>query len=452
MQFRRAFPGGFYTFFFGKFLYKFERICYNTYNYECAQNLLRGAVRPRPPERLERGVFAMPGLSAVVFIPDDTGKTGYSRPMMLQNIMGTPLLAWLASSLIDGGVGRFFLVCHDRFRRDVRACFPDDVDFWCPSAETTSDQLHVFLSTADEKEEDIIVVTGPAVLLPFAADDEQFDGPPVASNVTSVRRAALMDALDDKFIFTEFLKDHGTPYTDRDGVYSIAGTTELADWQPVLNRAKLYRLAKLGVEIWDYGATYVDPTVSVGTGTALLPGTILRGQTSIGKNCTIGPNSYLENARVGDDSAVNASQIYNSSVGYDTHVGPFAYIRPGTSVGNRVRVGDFVELKNSNIGDGTKISHLTYVGDSDVGKNINFGCGTVTVNYDRAKKYRTVIEDNAFIGCNTNLVAPVTVGEGAYIAAGSTITDDIPAMALAIARARQANKKDWAAKHKLKEK
>ena len=206
----------------------------------------------------------MPGLSAVVFIPDDTGKTGYSRPMMLQNIMGTPLLSWLASSLIDGGVGRFFLVCHDRFRREVRACFPDDIEFWCPSAETTSDQLHVFLSTADEKEEDIIVVTGPAVLLPFAADDEQFDGPPVASNVTSVRRATLMEALDEKFIFTEFLKDHGTPYTDRDGVYSVAGTAELADWQPVLNRAKLYRLARMGVEIWDYGATYVDATVNVG--------------------------------------------------------------------------------------------------------------------------------------------------------------------------------------------
>ena len=117
-----------------------------------------------------------------------------------------------------------------------------------------------------------------------------------------------------------------------------------------------------------------------------------------------------------------------------------------------MRVGDFVEIKNSGIGDGTKISHLTYVGDSDVGKNINFGCGTVTVNYDRAKKYRTVIEDNAFIGCNTNLIAPVRVGEGAYIAAGSTITDDIPAMALSIARARQQNKKDWAGKHKLKEK
>ena len=142
----------------------------------------------------------------------------------------------------------------------------------------------------------------------------------------------------------------------------------------------------------------------------------------------------------------------STPVGYDTHVGPFAYIRPGSSVGNCVRVGDFVEIKNSNVSDGTKISHLTYVGDSDVGKNVNFGCGTVTVNYDRAKKYRTVIEDSAFIGCNTNLIAPVRVGEGAYIAAGSTITDDIPAMALSIARARQQNKKDWASKHKVKEK
>ena len=213
----------------------------------------------------------------------------------------------------------------------------------------------------------------------------------------------------------------------------------------------LYRLSKQGVEIWDYASTYIDPTAAVGPGTAILPGTILRGNTSIGKNCTIGPNAYLENAKIGDNTVVNASQIYNSTVGFDTHVGPFAYIRPGSSVGNHVKVGDFVEIKNSVVDDGTKISHLTYVGDSDVGKNVNFGCGTVTVNYDRAKKYRTTIGDNAFIGCNTNLVAPVTVGEGAYTAAGSTITDDIPAMALAIARARQTNKKDWAARHKLKE-
>lgn len=394
----------------------------------------------------------MAGLSAVVFVPDDTAKTGYAKPMMLQKIMGTPLLAWLAASLVEGGVGRFFLVCHERFKREVRGCFPDDVDFECPSAETTSDKLHVFLSTADESEEDIIVVTGPAVLLPYAADESEFFDAPVPSNVTSVSRQALMDALDAKFIVTSFLKDHGVPYTDRDGVYAVTSMQELADWQPVLNRAGLYRLARQGVEIWDYNNTYVDPQVAVGAGTSLLPGTILRGQTSIGKNCTIGPNTYLENARIGDDTTVNASQIYNSSVGYDAHIGPFAYIRPGSAVGNSTRVGDFVEVKNSAIGDGTKISHLTYVGDSDVGKNVNFGCGTVTVNYDRVKKYRTTIESNAFIGCNTNLIAPVTVGEGAYIAAGSTITDDIPAMALAVARSRQSVKKDWASRHKLKEK
>ena len=312
--------------------------------------------------------------------------------MMLQNIMGTPLLSWLASSLMAGGVGRFFLVCHERFKREARACFPDDVEFSCPSVEATSDQLHVFLSTADESEEDIIVVTGPAVILPFAADEEQFDSAPIVSPVTSVSKQALMAALDEKFIFTAFLKDHGVPYTDRDGVYGVADLQEMTSWQPVLSRAKLYELSKQGVEIWDYNTTYVDPAASVGPGTALLPGTILRGQTSIGKNCTIGPNSYLENARIGDGTKVNASQVYNSSVGYDT------------------------------------------------------------VNYDRSKKYRTVIEDNAFIGCNTNLIAPVRVGEGAYIAAGSTITDDIPAMALSIARARQQNKKDWASKHKLKEK
>ena len=208
----------------------------------------------------------------------------------------------------------------------------------------------------------------------------------------------------------------------------------------------------IGVSIWDYNNTYVEPTVFVGAGTELLPGTVLRGTTSIADGCTIGPNSYLENVKVGEGTKINASQVYDSEIGSDTTVGPFAYVRPGSRIGSHVRCGDFVEVKNSTIGDGTKISHLTYVGDSDVGKNINFGCGTVTVNYDRVHKSRTVIDDNAFIGCNTNLIAPVHVGEGAYIAAGSTVTDDVPPAALAIARARQQNKRDWANRHKLKEK
>lgn len=132
-----------------------------------------------------------------------------------------------------------------------------------------------------------------------------------------------------------------------------------------------------------------------------------------------------------------------SSVGSDTTVGPYAYVRPNSHIGSHVKVGDFVEVKNSTVDDGTKISHLTYVGDSDVGKNVNFGCGTVTVNYDGKNKFRTTIGNNAFIGCNTNLVAPVTVGDNSFIAAGSTITDEVPEDGFAIARQRQTVKNGW---------
>ncbi len=209
-------------------------------------------------------------------------------------------------------------------------------------------------------------------------------------------------------------------------------------------------LAENGVIMLDASAVWVEPTVKVGKGTVLLPGTILRGNTVIGEGCTIGPNTMLTDCVVGDRAAVNSSQGTGSTIGEDSTVGPFAYIRPGCTVGCGCRIGDFVELKNSVIGDGTKVSHLTYVGDSDVGRRVNFGCGTVTVNYDGNHKYRTTIGDDVFLGCNTNLIAPVTVEDGAYTAAGSTITEDIPSDALAIARARQSVKPDWAKKHRAK--
>ena len=154
----------------------------------------------------------------------------------------------------------------------------------------------------------------------------------------------------------------------------------------------------------------------------------------------------IRDCTVGDETEVNASQLNESTVGAHTTVGPFAYVRPNSKIGDHVKVGDFVEIKNSVIGNGTKISHLTYVGDSDCGERINFGCGTVTTNYDGFKKFRCTIGDDAFIGCNTNLIAPVTVGNGSYIAAGSTITDEVPADSLAIARERQVNKPGWAEK------
>ena len=223
------------------------------------------------------------------------------------------------------------------------------------------------------------------------------------------------------------------------------------EFDPILNysaalAAKRQALLEAGVEMLDPKSVYVEERVSVGAGTLLLPGTILRGNTVIGAGCEIGPNTMIRDCTVGENTTVNASQLNESTVGSNTTVGPFAYIRPKCVIGDKCRVGDFVEVKNSVIGNGTKISHLTYVGDSDVGQRVNFGCGTVTTNYDGNRKSRCTIGDDVFLGCNTNLVAPVTVGARAYTAAGSTVTEDVEADALAIARARQTNKPGWAAR------
>ncbi len=209
-------------------------------------------------------------------------------------------------------------------------------------------------------------------------------------------------------------------------------------------------LAEAGVSFYDASTVFVEESVTVGAGTVLLPGTILRGKTVVGEHCEIGPNTMVTNCQIGDRVSINASQCNDSQVEDDTTIGPFAYLRPGCHVGKGVKVGDFVEVKNSHIGDGTKISHLTYVGDSDVGEGVNFGCGTVTVNYDGIAKHRCTIEDGAFLGCNTNLVAPVTVAAGAYTAAGSTITKNVDENALAVARTKQTQLSGWAEKHRAK--
>lgn len=203
---------------------------------------------------------------------------------------------------------------------------------------------------------------------------------------------------------------------------------------------------KNGVVIPCTDGVIIGDNVKIGEGTIILPGCILLGNTTVGKGCALGPNTLLFDMKVGENTHLNAVQGYQSEIGDGCDFGPFTHIRPNTRIQNNVHLGNFVEAKNSTIDDGTKVSHLTYVGDSDVGKKVNFGCGCVTVNYNGKTKNRCTIGDNAFIGCNTNLVAPVTVGDGAYTAAGSTITDNVPEDALAIARARQVNKEGWTLK------
>ena len=187
----------------------------------------------------------------------------------------------------------------------------------------------------------------------------------------------------------------------------------------------------------------ISPLYDIAPGVFIGSHVVLSGRGRIGADCAITGDSRLTGVVLGKGVTVKSSVLLDCKVGDKTTVGPFAYLRPGTRIGKNARIGDFVEIKNSVIDDGTKISHLTYVGDSDVGKRVNFGCGTVISNYDGLHKHRTRIGDGAFIGCNTNLIAPVSVGNNAYTAAGSTITEDVPDEALAIARERQTNKPGW---------
>ena len=206
--------------------------------------------------------------------------------------------------------------------------------------------------------------------------------------------------------------------------------------------AVLLRHMAAGVLI-DSRDIYIDETVQIAPGARILPGTILRGNTVIGAGCVIGPNTLIEDSVIGAGTTVNASQIYASQIGPHNAIGPFTHVRVGTVTDYGVHLGAYVETKNSNFARGNTVSHLTYIGDSDVGKYCNFGCGTVTCNYDGEAKYHTTIGDYAFIGCNTNLVAPVTVGDHAYTAAGSTIGKDVPAGALGIERGKQAAIDGW---------
>jgi bifunctional UDP-N-acetylglucosamine pyrophosphorylase/glucosamine-1-phosphate N-acetyltransferase len=203
-----------------------------------------------------------------------------------------------------------------------------------------------------------------------------------------------------------------------------------------------------GVIFMDEKTAFIEDGVVIGKDTVIEPCVYIKGSTVIGSGARIGFCSEIVNSVIGDKVTVTHSVITESTIGEGTAVGPFAYIRPGCHIGKNIKIGDFVEIKNSEIGDDTKISHLTYVGDALVGKNVNFGCGTVVVNYDGKVKNKTIVEDNAFVGCNTNLVAPVTVGKNAFTAAGSTITGDVPENSLAIARAYQTIKKDWVLKRK----
>jgi len=228
---------------------------------------------------------------------------------------------------------------------------------------------------------------------------------------------------------------------------------ELAEATSLVYKAKNKQLLANGVMLIDPRTTYIDDTVTIGAGTIVYPGAFIRGKTAVGPFCVIEPNVFISDCIIEDGVQVKAgSYLEQSIIKSQAKVGPYARIRPDTTIGKQAQVGNFVEMKKVNFGAKSKAGHLTYLGDADIGEDVNIGCGTITCNYAAdKKKYKTKIGDRVFVGSDSQFVAPVEVGSDAIIASGSTITKNVPAGDLAIARARQENKAGMATKFKKKE-
>jgi len=339
--------------------------------------------------------------------------------MLLQHVMGTPLLTWLTHGLKQRGIRRFFLVCQDRFLNEARLCFPEGCVLTVCMDREALDPLHVFLSSAKSWDARVLVITGSCICLP---PEDSFSAAPKAACACYISQSELMLALDEEdFSFCQFLLSRGSACTDREGFYTIDTPAQLPFWAQRIRRAQLQELSCQGVEIWDYGQCYVDPGVQIGTGTVLMPGTVLRGHTVVGSDCVIGPNTLLEGAKIGNGCRVNASQIYDSTLGNDCAIGPFVCIRPGSSLGSRVRVGTAAELNRVRLGEGTHAGALCSLREFDSGRDCAIGTGCVST------AGRVVLEDQAVIGGGVTFAGSLAVGRSVKVDPGSALKDALPA-------------------------
>ena len=230
-------------------------------------------------------------------------------------------------------------------------------------------------------------------------------------------------------------------------IYGVNSKVQLSFNEKIMKKRINERVMLEGAILKDPENTYIEENVKIGRDTIIYPGVSLKGNTVIGENTIIEEHSKIVDGKIGNNVSICSSVIIDSRVDDNCKIGPNAYLRPGSCLGENVKIGNFVEVKNSTIGDNTKASHLAYIGDASIGKNVNIGCGTVFANYDGKKKYKTIVGDNVFIGSNSTLIAPVEIEDRGFVAAGSTITDKVEKESLAIARARQVNKKDWVSKN-----
>lgn len=380
---------------------------------------------------------------AVLLAGDEAGMRS-RRPKLLHPLLGRPLGAFAARACQDTGI--------------PRVCAPLDL----------GDGLHVFGQPAealDGVSGEVLLVRGdlplltPEILLAFLS---------AAEGVTALCADSAGEVVSALLIPAPLLLEHlpaGEVREIEAVVASLRGRgsevrvevvedtsvglrvedrVALAAAGLTLRQRILERHMRGGVTIEDLLTTYIEADVEIGPDTHIRPMTWLSGRTRVGEECEIGPSVRITDCVLGDRVTVQSAVLAESEIGDESRVGPFAQLRPGCRLGRKVKVGNFVELKNAQVEDGVSIGHLAYVGDASVGEKTNVGAGTITCNYDGKRKHRTVIGKRAFIGSHTTLVAPVAVGDGAFTAAGTVVTADVPQDALAIGRTRQTNREGWA--------
>ena len=356
-------------------------------------------------------------------------------------LLGKPCRAHVEQALSNAGIPVVATAPADA--ASLMALLADDVQHAVLTQETApclNAETYQALIAAAQKRPSAILMDDMQTPLAMAFPASVLRGLPLVGAVTLERLIAL---LNEQSIAVKVVSPANPAHC-----VSVTDATQFALAYRVLRAEIVRKHLSAGVVILEPERTVIEADVRIGAGTVLYADNTLQGGTVIGTGCTLYPNNRLENAIVGDQVTIESSVLNRCKVGSRTTVGPFAYLRPDATVGEHCRIGDFVEIKNSTIGDGTKVSHLTYVGDSDLGKDINLGCGVVFVNYDGKTKNRSRVDDHAFVGCNCNLIAPVHIGENAYLAAGSTVVEDVPADALFVARSRGVVKENWVKRRK----
>lgn len=374
-----------------------------------------------------------------------TGHAVMQVSPLLQNFDGTIMVLYGDTPLLRGETLAKFFAEHEKSKASatvLTACVNDPTGY----GRVIRDDSGQVLKIVEQKD----------------ANSQEKAVNEINTGIYCFERVALLDALSKincnntqgEYYLTDVIgilaeaqaKVRALQVDDYEETLGINSRVQLADAEKILRRRKLVDLMDNGVTIMDIDSTFIDEEVCIGPDTIIYPFTWIEGKTTIGAGCEVGPNSRIQNSTIGDQTTLHFSYAHDCQIGNHVTVGPYVHLRPNTSLADGVKVGNFVEVKNSQVGMGSKIPHLSYIGDTDMGAGVNIGSGTITVNYDGKKKYRTTLEDGVFIGCNTNLVAPVTVGKGAYVAAGSTITKDVPSEALGVARARQSNIDGWVTK------